>query len=212
MIHTAPMIKVCGMRNPDNIDQLIKLDPDMIGLIFYPKSPRFVDNPESLRGSLSRPRSYKLTGVFVNPELDDILQIHRFINLDYVQLHGDEDPEFLKRIKAYDFKIIKAFRISETYDLLATRNYDDLADLFLFDTKTDKMGGSGEKFDWAILDHYTGKTRFLLSGGISQNDHPVINHESFAGLDVNSRFEIEPGIKDILQLKDFILRIRNDKK
>ena len=198
------MIKVCGMRDAQNIRDVESLGVDWIGMIFWPKSKRYVaEVPSYLPGHL------KKVGVFVDSTLDDILQHISDYQLDIIQLHGQESPDFAKALKPHT--IIKAFNIEKADDLLQTEKYEGIADYFLFDTKGKMVGGNGQKFDWSVLTTYQGKTPFLLSGGIGPEDVESVksfHHPRCIGIDLNSRFESEPGFKDINQLKTFINNIR----
>ena len=213
-------IKVCGMREPENIRALNTLDVDMMGLIFYPKSPRYVRSIPVSAGivpdraaSLLRPRA-KLVGVFVN-EMPQTVVTHAYnYRLDYIQLHGNETPTYIDNLKRTlipdilpDVKIIKAISIREADDVKRWRQYEGHIDLLLFDTKCKTVGGSGEQFDWSVLSAYDGDIPFLLSGGIGPQDAESIRqfkHPMFAGIDVNSKFEDAPAHKDIYKLQNFI--------
>ncbi|NDV93710.1 phosphoribosylanthranilate isomerase [Dysgonomonas sp. 521] len=205
-------IKVCGMKYPDNIKELNKLPVDFAGMIFYEKSPRYAAklNPEDIRDLFRGGR--KRVGVFVNADMDYIIQMADKFSLDLIQLHGDESPDFCKELNKR-MPVIKAFSISESSDFEKTKAYDGLCGYFLFDTKTPQYGGSGRKFDWNILDEYKGNTPFILSGGISVDDAETIKnikHPQFFGIDLNSRFETEPGRKDIILLQQFIKRLKDE--
>lgn len=203
------IIKVCGMRQPDNINQLLTLPIDYMGMIFYEKSPRFVSNLSLSQIPLHS--HIKRVGVFVNADEAYIKQKIADYRLDLVQLHGKESPAFCERINSI-LPVIKAFSISDAADFDQTKAYEGLCRYLLFDAKTSQYGGSGQKFDWRILDAYTGQIPFLLSGGISFADAMAIKgivHPLFEGIDLNSRFEIEPGLKDILKLKQFIKNIQS---
>ena len=203
------LIKVCGMRHADNIRQVEALGPDWMGLIFWPRSSRYVDRrPDYL------PTRARRVGVFVDQPADEIVRIARDYRLDAIQLHGHETPADLNRLRA-DLgtapALIKAFSISTAADLERTADYDGAADYLLFDTKTPLAGGSGRQFDWRVLDAYHGTTPFLLSGGIGPDDTgrlAAFHHPRCIGIDLNSRFELEPGLKDIGKLKTFIKKIR----
>ena len=200
-------IKVCGMRNAENIAALGKLSIDYMGLIFYEKSSRFVE--DFIQTDL--PNEIKKVGVFVNAEKDYILDKVNKYDLKVIQLHGSETPEFCDELKKY-IPIIKAFSIENVSDLEQATLYLDVCDYFLFDTKTPQYGGSGQKFDWSILEHYKGTKPFFLSGGISEDDVKIIkkiNHPAFEGIDLNSKFEIEPALKDITKLEKFINDIQS---
>lgn len=198
------IIKVCGMREEQNISDLEKLDIDWVGMIFWPGSKRYVGSPP---GRL--PQRLKKVGVFVDASLDDIRQHVSDYQLDIIQLHGHETPAFLETLKP--LTLIKAFNIADASDLEKTKAYEGIADYFLFDTKGKIVGGNGEKFDWTVLTAYEGATPFLLSGGIGPDDAQKVkqfHHQKCIGIDLNSRFESAPGLKDIDQLQTFIKQIR----
>ncbi len=194
------MIKVCGMRDAENICQVEALGIDMMGFIFYPKSSRYVSkHPEYL------PTKCKRVGVFVDEDIEQVKHIAEEFALDLIQLHGSESPEYAQRLR--DWKVIKAFNIATKEDLEATKPYEGLVDYFLFDTKGKSAGGNGEKFNWNVLSNYKGNTPFLLSGGIGPDDAgriKVFQHPKCIGIDLNSRFETAPALKDINKLKSFI--------
>lgn len=210
------MIKVCGMRDIENINQLQQLDIDFMGIIRYPKSKRFVD--DSQKENIAQQTMNKGTvGVYVNESLENILQDFIPLQLDVVQLHGDEDSAFAKALLELDIKIFKAFQITEAFDFKILKEWEQLADqykgklFFLFDTATPNYGGSGKKFNWELLDSYNGSIPFLLSGGISKDDATAIKnikHEMFLGIDLNSKFELEAGLKNITDIKIFIEKLR----
>ncbi len=196
------MIKVCGMRETENIRNVEKLGIEMMGFIFYPKSPRNVDE---LPGYL--PEKCKRVGVFVNEDKELVFSIADRFGLDYIQLHGKESPGYCKTVKNAGLKIIKAFSVETQEDLSVCREYEGVCDYYLFDTKTPHHGGSGKQFDWSILSAYNGETSFLLSGGINPYSTKAVrdfSHPLLAGYDLNSRFELSPGIKSIELLKQFI--------
>ena len=198
------MIKVCGMREADNIREVEALGIDLMGFIFWPKSKRYVAEPPQYL-----PSQVKKVGVFVDASLEDIRQHIQDYQLDIIQLHGHETPDFIAQLSIFNFQfsIIKAFNIATAEDLAQTKPYEGIVDYFLFDTKAQLPGGSGEQFDWSVLSHYEGTTPFLLSGGIGPDDAERIksfHHPRCIGIDLNSRFEIAPGLKDVNQLKDFI--------
>lgn len=203
------LVKVCGMRDAENIREVEALGIDLMGFIFWPKSSRYVsERPAYL------PRQAKRVGVFVDADIDDIRQRVQDYRLDFIQLHGHESPDFVRQLRSVcgDTAIIKAFNIATTEDLFQTESYEGLVDYFLFDTKGKSVGGNGEKFDWSVLDAYHGHTPFLLSGGIGPDDAErvttFLTSHKCAGIDLNSRFELAPGLKDIHQLKEFIKKIR----
>jgi len=198
------------MKFPENIRQIASLQPDMIGFIFYPKSPRYVNNPKDI-AHLFIPPSIKKIGVFVNETKEIMMQKVKTYQLQGVQLHGDESPALCLAMKQQKLKVIKAFSIASADDIKRCALYEGFADYFLFDTKTSGHGGSGEKFDWEIINVYRGLTPFILSGGISSEDAEAIlalKHVRFAGIDLNSRFEKLPGLKDDELLKVFIQKIK----
>lgn len=195
-------LKVCGMREKKNLQGLIELEPDFIGFIFYPKSPRYV-------GKLSKdllhnvPDSIHKVGVFVNEPLASVLDIADSYNLNYIQLHGDEDESYASMLKDRGLKIIKAFQVKEDIPPQAL-NYQEVADYFLFDTASEKYGGSGRQFNWDILEDYALSVPFLLSGGIRLEHIDRIKQMTIPmlrGIDVNSGFELSPALKDLDQLK-----------
>ena len=192
------------MRDAENIRKVEALGIDMMGFIFYPKSSRYVSaRPAYL------PQKCKRVGVFVDENIENIKKIADDYALDFVQLHGHESPEQISHLSLLTshLSIIKAFNIATKEDLDATTPYEGLVDYFLFDTKGPSVGGNGEEFDWSVLEAYNGDTPFLLSGGIGPDDAERIlnyHHPKCIGIDLNSRFEIEPGIKDITKLKTFL--------
>ena len=200
-------IKICGLRDPENIREIAALQPDFMGFIFYPNSPRYVGQLDA--GSLtSLPTSIKKTGVFVNENLENILTAISKYNLDAVQLHGADNKKLCRKIRQEaKTMVIKVFPIMDASNFRVTGDYEEVADYFLFDTKTDLYGGSGQKFNWNILQEYTGNKSFLLSGGIGADDVKAlrsIEHPLLAGVDLNSKFELKPGLKNVALLKQFI--------
>lgn len=193
-------VKVCGMREAENIREVEALGVDLMGFIFWPKSSRYVsERPDYL------PTKCKRVGVFVDENIAQVKAIANEYSLDYIQLHGKENTDYVKALEGYH--LIKAFNIATPEDFKACQAYEGLVDFFLFDTKGKSVGGNGEKFDWSVLSAYQGDTPFLLSGGISPDDAAsvrAIHHPKFAGVDLNSRFEIEPALKNVEQLRKFI--------
>lgn len=206
MYHPNYIIKVCGMTDGENIRQTEQLGVDFIGFIFYPRSPRFLfEMPTYL------PVRSQRIGVFVNESKDNILMYADRFGLDYIQLHGNESPEYCHNLQAAGMKLIKAFSIATPRDLSSVSVYEGLCQYYLFDTKTPQYGGSGNQFDWTLLNRYTGNTPFLLSGGINQYSAAAIrnfHHPRMAGVDINSRFESSPGLKDIGRIQTFISELR----
>ena len=198
-------IKVCGMREAENIREVEALGIDMMGFIFWPKSSRCVSQrPDYL------PKHVKRVGVFVDEDPEQVKRLAADYGLDYIQLHGSESPDFICRLRSVcgdAIATIKAFNIATVEDLQQTQPYEGLVDYFLFDTKGKSVGGNGEKFNWDVLDAYQGSTHFLLSGGIGPDDAvnvKAFHHPKCIGIDLNSRFEVTPGLKDINKLKRFL--------
>jgi phosphoribosylanthranilate isomerase len=212
------LIKVCGMREPGNIEQVAAISGvDLIGLIFYDRSTRYVDSADTAP-SVASLTTVKVVGVFVNAIPEEVAEKCKEYRLDYVQLHGIETPEYLISLRKQllgKVKIIKAFPIQNAEDLKLVSGYEGRCDYFLFDTKTSGYGGSGEAFDWSILQQYKGFTEFLLSGGISPDSLEALSrfqHKLCAGVDLNSRFETTPGIKNIPLLKEFVQQLKQNKR
>ena len=205
-------IKVCGMREKSNISQLCELSPDYIGFLFYPKSKRYVGQkiPEEILRII--PKRIKKVGVFVNEDFQDLEAKIRENQLDFVQLHGDETPEYCEMANNLGIDVIKSFSVTDDFVFNKLDNYKKHCNYFLFDTFTPAYGGSGEKFNWDILDKYDNETPFFLSGGISLNEtDDILNLKNLNlhAIDINSRFEIEPALKDIIKVQEFIKAIRN---
>lgn len=204
------IVKVCGMREADNIRQVDTLQSvDWMGFIFYPPSSRFVaEVPAYL------PQHSKRVGVFVNATLPDIRQRQEEFSFDLIQLHGDEPPLFCHALRTHlkaGTQIIKMIAITSPEDLEKTHPYEDDVDYFLFETKCSSYGGSGQQFNWNILQHYTGKTPFLITGGIGAKDTEKVKafqHPQFAGIDLNSGFETAPAHKDPKLIQNFLALIK----
>ena len=199
-------LKVCGLTKMDQIQELISMNVDFLGFIFYEKSPRFVLNHLSLEG-ISAINHQKKVGVFVNETIEKIVEISEKANLNFIQLHGDEDEEFILSLSqrlSKDVKIIKVFRVGETFNFQFSI-FNSLVDYFLFDTDSKAFGGTGKSFDWQLLNEIEIPIPYFLSGGISlENIHQLstINHQPLA-LDINSKFETDPGVKDLEKIKTF---------
>ncbi len=194
-------LKICGLRDPENIKQVALLNPNMVGFVFYEGSSRNITEDVL---PIEIPSSIEKVGVFVNSEISYIDSMVKKFHLNSVQLYHEDLKPFQKlRIKV---KLIKALSIEKENDIYKTRSYAQDCDLFLFDTKGKNSGGNGIKFDWQILRTYEGRTPFLLSGGITPGDAELINllkHENMIGIDINSKFETAPGIKNIEVIKQF---------
>lgn len=215
------IVKTCGLRDHRNIEAVAALPVDWLGFIFYSGSSRYV-KPEGLASWLTRHASRlegkKRVGVFVNAELEQLMNIVHDCELDYVQLHGDESPDYCAELQLLwtvgsirSAKIIKAFHVDTAFDFSGVLPYSPYCAYFLFDTKAaGAKGGTGQQFDWALLEQYTGQTPFLLSGGIGPDDAERVaafRHPSLAGWDLNSRFETAPGIKNTEALSVFLQEI-----
>lgn len=211
------------MRDADNIRDISALGVDMIGLIFYPPSPRYVQQFSSGAGIIpdyapDMGKTPLRVGVFVDDMPQNIVTRVYNYKLDYIQLHGNEPRETLENLRATidpdikpKIKIIKAISVSSAEDIKKYKEYVGAADLFLFDTKCKIVGGSGEQFDWQVLQAYDGDVPFLLSGGIGPDDAERIknfHHPKCIGIDLNSKFEIEPALKDVEKLKQFLVKVK----
>jgi phosphoribosylanthranilate isomerase len=202
-------IKVCGMKLTQNREEVEKLAIDFLGFIFYPESKRFVG--ENAEPGLFNSTKTKV-GVFVNENIYEILGLSKNLGFEFVQLHGKENPSTCKILKSQGLNVIKAFNLNEKFKFNSLKEYEGNVDFFLFDTKTNLPGGSGQKFNWQILDNYKEKTPFFLSGGIQPEDAgniKKISHLQFAGIDLNSGFENAPGEKNIEKLKNFISELKS---
>jgi len=201
-------LKICGMRLAANIAAVAELQPDYMGFIFYQKSPRLISE---VSAELIRyiPAQIKTVGVFVNEDLEKVKEKINTLNLKAVQLHGSESSEYCGVLKLSfpAVEVIKAFGIDEDFDFSALEAYLGTIDYFLFDTKTKLHGGSGKIFNWSVLDRYTYTKPYFLSGGIDLEHTDAIkklNDDRLYALDINSRFETEPGVKDAEKIKEFI--------
>lgn len=208
--HSDRMIKVCGMTDAENISRVARLTPMLMGFIFYPGSPRYAGGlPEEAVKSL--PEFVHPVGVFVDDPFSNITDTCGKYGIKIVQLHGNESPDDCKTLKDAGFTVLKAFGIGKSIDWSSVEPYEDVADLYVFDSRTLARGGSGKKFDWSLLDSYPLSTPYLLSGGIGPDDNEDIiaaMRPKMAGVDINSCFETAPGIKDIKKLTHFILSLR----
>ena len=205
-------VKICGLNNPENLQAIQVFKPDLLGFIFYEKSPRCLDLNRMEKPIQELDTNAKKVGVFVDAAVEKVLAYSQLLGLDYCQLHGDESLDYAKTIKATGLKIIKVFRIGKAgIQKQQLDAFDGLCDYFLFDTNTKNYGGSGKKFDWTIINQYKGKTPFILSGGIGPEDAALIeqvDHSMFAGIDLNSRFESEPGLKNTDSLNQFFTALK----
>ena len=203
-------IKVCGLRDNNNIKAVAALGPDYVGFICYGPSPRYInDMPADVLANL--PASMYKTGVFVDESKETIDKLIADYGFNAIQLHGNESPEFANSFRA-KVTVLKAFGLNSDFDFEQLNNYANKVDYFLFDTKTDMHGGSGKTFDWSILDKYELNIPFFLSGGLSLynlDEVNAIDHPQFYGVDLNSKFETSPGVKDIDKLKKAFSMLKN---
>jgi phosphoribosylanthranilate isomerase len=200
------------MRDPENIREAEKLAIDLMGFIFWHKSSRNVSEKPSYL-----PTRQKRVGVFVDADIKEVTEKAKEYALDLIQLHGKETPDYIQRLRSLcpqrgdrAIAIIKALNIADTEDLAQTAQYEGIVDYFLFDTKSKLVGGNGTQFDWSVLHAYQGDTPFILSGGIGPDDAEKVKnfqHPMCAGIDLNSRFETAPALKDIQLLNHFIGRL-----
>ena len=232
------IVKVCGMPEPENIRDVAALGVDWIGFIFFPKSPRYVSQIRSRAGiipdysvfmkheelsskelsSKEMMRQVKRVGVFVDDMPQNIVTRAVNYELDIIQLHGSESVIMIDNLRSTlapsirkGIKFMKALSISTAEDILRYKEYEGHVDYFIFDTQTPLVGGSGNHFDWNMLDAYDGNTPFILSGGVGPDDAErvlSIRHPMFAGIDLNSQFETAPAVKNVDALKDFLAKIR----
>ncbi len=202
------------MRDPDNISAVAALNPDFMGFIFYPPSPRFADGLLDTDLLRSLPPGIRKTGVFVHPEKQQLLKIVEKYGLDFVQLHGPGTPDLNQELRKSGIGVIQAFSVDSAFDFKQTKAYESSSDYFLFDTKGEGFGGHGRPFDWGILKNYEGTVPFLLAGGISNKNAGGIHelhHPAMAGVDVNSRYETAPALKDPEALKILFNTLRVQK-
>ena len=203
-------LKVCGLTKTDQIHELISMKVDFLGFIFYKKSPRFVLNSLSLEDIESLKHNGKV-GVFVNETIENVVEISRKANLNYIQLHGDEDDIYIAELKRQlnpEIKIIKVLRIGSEVKNFKSKihHLKSPADYLLFDTDSKAFGGTGKTFDWRILNEVEIPKPYFLSGGISVENFDEIQnikHRPFA-LDINSKFETQAGMKDLEKIREFI--------
>ncbi|WP_118195648.1 phosphoribosylanthranilate isomerase [Albibacterium indicum] len=197
--------KVCGLREQANVLDVAALGPDYMGFIFYPKSKRYIGDRNL--DFLNDLKQIKKVAVFVDATeqaIDDVLRRYQF---DAVQLHGNESPEFCQRVREKNVELIKAFGVDQGFDFDQLKSYTQVVDYFLFDTKTISYGGSGKRFDWGVLGNYKEETPYFLSGGIDKDTlygAKALEDRRLYCIDINSRFEVEPGVKDITLLKSVL--------
>jgi phosphoribosylanthranilate isomerase len=196
-------LKVCGMKFPENIQAVSDLVPDYFGFIFWEKSPRFFD------GEIPKlPKNIKKTGVFVDTDIEFVQEKIKKYQLQAVQLHGKETPEYCHQLQLSKVEIIKVFSVDSNFDFQQLESYEEVCDFYLFDTKGKLPGGNGTVFDWEVLKQYNSPKPFFLSGGIGLEEIEKVKKILEADLpvyaiDVNSKFETKPGLKDVEKLKVF---------
>jgi len=199
------------MRDPENISGVAAALPDYLGFIFYPKSKRFVGFEPSPETLAVVPDSVKKVGVFVDETPEKVLETAQNWKLDVIQLHGNETPEYCRQIQNSGITVFKAFSMDKSFEFGSLNAYSGVCDCFLFDNKGQLPGGTGQKFNWQLLENYNGDVSFFLSGGIEPNDLEAIRnfeHPRWRGIDINSGFEISPAMKDVMKVKTFISGIR----
>ncbi|MGL2964370.1 phosphoribosylanthranilate isomerase [Flavobacterium sp. RSB2_4_14] len=203
-------IKICGMKFPENIGEVAALQPDYLGFIFYGKSPRNFENSIPILDT-----SIQKVGVFVNATYEKIEEKVKQYNLDLVQLHGEETPELCAEIETNLVKVIKAFSVDNQFNYNNLSNYNNSCSYFLFDTKGNNYGGNGVTFDWSILAKYHLEKPYFLSGGISLENTTALKEflikdyaKNCFAIDLNSKFEIEPGMKNAATLTKFIQNLK----
>ncbi|MFN3840925.1 MAG: phosphoribosylanthranilate isomerase [Cyclobacteriaceae bacterium] len=196
-------IKICGMRESENCRAVAELQPDFMGFIFYPHSPRFVGYNFCLPAKL--PSTMRKVGVFVNEQPVRIKEIVQRCRLDAVQLHGNERAEVCASVKEFVPVVIKAFAVHEGFCFDEVKPYVNSVDYFLFDAKGHHPGGNGLPFNWGLLQEYKYSVPFFLSGGIDVSNLGRVvglNHPQLAGVDLNSGFEVSPGLKNVRALRE----------
>lgn len=204
-------LKVCGLKHERNIKELMQLPIDYMGFIFYKKSLRFVEEQLSFDFIRTIPKHIKKTGVFVNENSYSIFDKIAHYDLDMIQLHGNETPELCAELKPY-IKVMKAFQIQDDFDFKQLENYLSVVDYFLFDSSSESYGGSGKAFNWHLLKNYNYNIPFFLSGGINEEHIEEIKQlhiPQLIAIDINSKFETEPGLKNTEHLKQFILKLNS---
>ena len=206
-------VKICGMRDAANIEQVLALAPDYLGFVFHEKSPRYTGELLEADQLKAFPKTVKKVGVFVNSHPDSVLKNAKKFGLDFAQLHGDESPDVCRSLRGRGVSIIKTFALDENFNFSRLNNYKSHCDFFLFDTKGEQPGGTGVSFDWDILQRYDNEKPFFLSGGIGPEYVERIQELKGKGLnihaiDVNSRFETAPGVKNVELLRTFLAALR----
>jgi phosphoribosylanthranilate isomerase len=209
-------VKVCGMTQPDQVDELASIGVAFAGFIFYPRSPRYVFRHLTI-DQIKNEKNINKVGVFVNAPLDEVLHMVDDCRLHMVQLHGDETPRYCEKLADY-VSVVKAFRLTDSDNIdYMTRPYMDVCDMFMFDTMGAGYGGTGKKFDWNVLKRHDVGKPFFLSGGIQEDDVDdlqLFSSETVANalfaIDINSRFEVSPGVKDMEKIKKFVKQLNRE--
>ena len=203
--------KICGLREQQNVSDLSELHPQWMGFIFTSTSTRYFNAAKEPADLKSLPPSIKKVGVFVNETLENVRATVQQHGLNMIQLHGNETPEYCATLHSDGIEIIKAFSVDGNFDFTTTEAYTSAVDYFLFDTKGPQFGGNGIAFNWDLLNGKRFAKPFLLSGGISPNHVDAIKnfkHPDCIGIDINSRFEISPGMKDVNAIRLFLQQIQ----
>ncbi len=206
-------IKICGMRDQQNIDEVMALGPDYLGFIFYARSPRYAGH----RSMVLPPAPVRTTLVVVDEEIEEVCRLQQLFQFKAIQLHGSESPAYCKQLRQQGvpgIEIFKAFGMKEGFDFGQLQAYEPWVDFFLFDTSTSQKGGSGITFDWNLLEGYILETPYWLSGGLGLEEirtwyESGKNQGALAGFDLNSRLEISPGLKDVSMVRS-ILELRDE--
>ena len=205
-------IKICGMKYPENIANVASLGIDYMGFIFYRPSQRFIGDNFDAANLCGFSGKIRKTGVFVNESIINLCQIAENYELDYIQLHGNEPPDYCETVQSKGHVVIKAFSVGADIDFERLEAYESSSDYFLFDTPAECYGGSGITFNWQLLEKYNLKTPFFLSGGLGLHNIDQVlqlNHPMLYGLDFNSRLEIKPGLKNTHDIALLINKIKN---
>jgi phosphoribosylanthranilate isomerase len=204
-------VKVCGLRDADNLKDIAELNPDFIGFIFYEQSPRFVGETLDVAVLKTLPKSIKRVGVFVNASPDYVLRTVKKYDLHYAQLHGNETPEYCRSLRNKGVSIIRAFRVDDSFNFSMLHNFKPYCDFFLFDAKGEQPGGNGVQFDWGVMSRYDNEKPFFISGGIGLHNLDQLTQlegMKLYGVDVNSQVEAAPGVKDVEKVRELIARLK----
>lgn len=206
-------VKICGLKKPAQVEQVVNLRPDLIGFIFFDGSKRRVEEFPSIDYDTVRK-----TGVFVNTSIADIIKYTDEYRLDLIQLHGDESADYLRKLKQvlpFNVSVMKAFRVNDDFDFSQTESSAPYCKYFLFDAAGKSYGGNGKAFNWALLENYSGGTPFFIGGGLgleNVDEALSLKLDGLIGLDFNSKLEIEPGVKDINKVALVINKIKENEK